>query len=178
MLGKVIVSAKNIEQIVHKLSSDIDCYYHDKCTEDNPLVILSILKGSVIFTSDLIRHIYTPLVLDFIEVDSYEGTQSKQTVRLTKGLTKPITGSHVLIVEDIIDTGLTMKFLVNYLNTFNPKSLSICTLLYKKENCRFPLHPNTIDFIGTEVPNKFLVGYGLDANQLFRNLTNIREWKE
>ena len=173
MLGKVLIPTHTIEHIVGELAAQIDSWYFGKIQEENPLVIISVLKGSVIFTSDLIRKLQTPLVLDFLEVESYEGTQSKQTIKLTKGLSMPIVGKDVLVVEDIIDTGLTMKFLVNYLSAFNPKSFRICALLYKKENCKYPIK---IDFLGTEVPNIFVVGNGLDYMGMYRNLTSIREW--
>ncbi len=175
MLGKVIVSSHNIEEMIRELSADIDSHYNKLVSETNPLVVISVLKGSFIFTSDLIRHMYVPLVVDFIGVESYDGNHSTQSVRLTKGITTPIKDCHVLIVEDIIDTGLSMNFLINYLSAFNPKSLKICTLLYKKENCKFPIE---INFLGTDIPNIFVVGYGLDFKGMHRNLTSIREWRE
>jgi len=174
LLGKVIIPTHTIEHIVGDLAAQIDSWYFGKIHEENPLAIVCILKGSILFTSDLIRKLQVPLVLDFLEVESYVGTQSKQTVRLTKGLSMPIAGKDVLIVEDIIDTGLTMKFLVNYMSAFNPKSLRICSLLYKKEKCKYPVK---IDFLGTEVIDIFVVGYGLDFQGMYRNLTSIREWK-
>lgn len=162
----IIVSRQEIEATVSRLATEISQDYHDK----NPLLI-SILKGSFMFMADLIRHLDFPLEVDFIGLSSYGGgRQTSGKIKVVKGLQSPIKGRGVLLIEDIIDTGLTTAFCLDYLRQKKPASLKLCTLTDKPARRQVPV---TIDYLGLTVPNKFLVGYGLDLNQKFRNLPDI-----
>ena len=147
-----------------------------RITEDykgKDLFVVGILKGSFVFLSDLIRSIDLPMNIDFISVSSYGcEMESSGVVRLLYDLANPIKGRDVLLVEDIVDTGLTMKYLVDNLSTRDPRTIKVCSFLDKKEarSCEVDLK---IDYMGFEVPKKFLVGYGLDYNEKYRNLPFI-----
>ena len=135
------------------------------------LHIVGVLKGCFMFLADLVRHIDLDCTVDFLGVSSYGSrTESSGVVRVTQDLSAPIADRHVLLVEDIVDTGLTMKYLLQNLQTRSPESLSICTLLHKPEGqiVEVPLH-----YIGFVIPNKFVIGYGLDYAELYRNLPYI-----
>jgi hypoxanthine phosphoribosyltransferase len=133
-----------------------------------PLVLVGVLKGSVLFTADLARQIDLPLTLDFLGVSSYgDHTESSGVVRITSDLSKSIEGKHVLIVEDIVDTGLTMQFLLANLTTRGPLSVSVCTLLHKPSRAKVTV---PLKYVGFEVPDKFVVGYGLDYAERYRNV--------
>ena len=163
-----LYSAEQIAQRVSELGEEIARDYQDKGKD---LVLVCVLKGSVIFLADLCRAINLPLSLDFIGIASYgDETKSSGVVRLTSDLSKPIEGKHVLIVEDIIDTGLTAHYLMNNLVTRNPASLKMCSLLHKPERTEVEV---AIDYLGFTVPNKFVVGYGLDVAQRYRNVPFI-----
>ena len=138
---------------------------------DGELLVLGLLKGSFIFLADLVRHIGLDCSVDFLGVSSYGSrTSSSGVVRLTQDLSSAIEGKHVLLVEDIIDTGLTMKYLMDNLQTRRPASLSVCTLLHKPSNqsIEVPLH-----YVGFTIPNQFVIGYGLDYAEFYRNLPYI-----
>ena len=133
--------------------------------------MVGILKGSVFCTTDLAKAIDLPLNIEFLGVSSYQGgTETTGEVRITSDLTKPMAGKHLLIVEDIIDTGLTMKFLLENLGARHPASLKICTLLEKPSRARAKV---PIDYKGFVIEDKFVVGYGLDFDEKFRNLPFI-----
>ena len=135
------------------------------------LVVVGVLKGSVIFMADLARQIDLPLNLDFLGVSSYgDETTSSGVVRITSDLSKPVAGKDVLIVEDIVDTGLTMHFLLANLATREPASVRVCTLLHKPARARVEI---PLDHVGFEVEDKFVVGYGLDHGGKYRNLPFI-----
>ena len=135
------------------------------------LVVLGVLKGSIIFMADLVRHIALPLTLDFIGVASYgDETESSGVVQITQDLTRPIADKHVLIVEDIVDTGHTVAYLMENLATRHPRSIKLCSLLHKPERAAREV---AIDYLGFTIPNKFVVGYGLDIAQRYRNLPFI-----
>ena len=162
------LSAQDIARRVAELGAQITEDYRD-CGTD--LVLVCVLKGSVIFLADLCRAINLPLSLDFIGIASYgDETKSSGVVRLTSDLSKPIEGKHVLIVEDIIDTGLTAHYLMENLGTRKPASLKMCSLLHKKEHVQIEV---PIDYLGFVVPDKFVVGYGLDVAQRYRNVPFI-----
>jgi hypoxanthine phosphoribosyltransferase len=132
------------------------------------IVVVGILKGSVVFLSDLVRAIDLPASLDFIGLSSYgDATTSSGVVRLTQDLSRPIAGKHVLVVEDIVDTGLTMKYLLENLETRRPASLRLASLLEKPVRAKVEVK---IDFLGFSIEDKFVVGYGLDYKSLYRNL--------
>ena len=139
-------------------------------------VAIGILKGSFVFMADLVRSIELPLTCDFIAISSYgDETRSSGVVQLTRDLSHSIEGKDVLIVEDIIDTGLTMQYLLANFQTRHPRSVRVCTLLHKPDNGRVAV---TIDYTGFSIPNEFVVGYGLDYAGRFRNLPFIGVYDE
>ena len=138
---------------------------------DRPLILLSVLKGSVVFATDLSRSLTIPVNFDYVAVSSYgHGTESSGHVQLLKDLTMDIEGRDVLMVEDIIDTGLTTSFLFDHVQRHRPASLKLCVLLDKTER-RVKLVP--IAYKGFDIPNQFVVGYGLDYDELYRNLRAV-----
>ena len=134
------------------------------------VVILGVLNGSFVFMADLVREINMPVRCEFIRISSYEGVATSGKVKTVLGLSLDIVGKNVIIVEDIVDTGISMNFLLSELHKKNPKRLAIATLLFKKEAFRFNY---ALDYVGFEIPNKFVVGYGLDFDGLGRNLSDI-----
>ncbi|TMG29185.1 MAG: hypoxanthine phosphoribosyltransferase [Chloroflexi bacterium] len=138
---------------------------------DQPLILLSVLKGSVCFATDLSRHLEVPVNFDYVAVSSYgAGTESSGHVQLLKDLTMDVAGRDVLMVEDIIDTGLTTTFLFEHVQRHQPASLKLSVLLNKEER---RIKPVPIAYKGFDIPNQFVVGYGLDYNELYRNLTAV-----
>jgi hypoxanthine phosphoribosyltransferase len=163
---RILFSRQEIEATVSRLAAEISQDYHDKY----PLLI-GILKGSFMFLADLIRHLDFPLEVDFIGLASYgRGEQTSGKIKLVKPLGSCIKGREVLVIEDIVDTGLTTAFCLDYLRKKKPASLKVCALTDKPSRRQVPV---TIDYLGFTVPNKFLVGYGLDLDQKFRNLPEI-----
>lgn len=135
------------------------------------LNVVGILKGSFVFFADLVRHIDLPIRCDFIGISSYgDNTESSGVVQITSDLTHSVQNQHVLLVEDIIDTGLTMKYLLENMGTRRPASLKICTLLEKPDNAKTQI---PIDYVGFRIPNEFVIGYGLDLAGCYRNLPFI-----
>ena len=162
----VLIDAATVEARVRELGAQITREYQGK-----DLTLVGILKGSVFFTTDLARAIDLPLTVEFLGVSSYQGgTETTGEVRITSDLTKPMAGKHLLVVEDIIDTGLTMKFLLENLQARHPASLKICALLEKPSRARAKV---PIDYRGFVIEDKFVVGYGLDFDEKFRNLPFI-----
>jgi len=163
---KILISRDEIAKAVNRLAREIERDYQDM----QPLLV-SVLRGSFMFTADLIRQIDLTLELDFIRLSSY-GTarESSGKVRIAQGVKTPVKGRDILIVEDIVDTGITISFLLDYLKSKQPASLKVCTLTDKPSRRRVPV---PIDYCGFTVPNKFIVGYGLDLNQKLRNLPDI-----
>ena len=162
----VLIPHAQIQARVAELGAQISADYSGK-----DLTVIGILKGSVLFMADLIRAISMPLAIDFMPVTSYgASTTSSGNVRILKDLDSSITGRHLLIVEDIIDSGLTMQYLLNNLASRGAASLRVCTLLDKPER---RLTDVRADYTGFAVPNEFVVGYGLDYNQMYRNLPDI-----
>jgi hypoxanthine phosphoribosyltransferase len=153
---------KDIEAMAVAINQDMK-------NEDKPLFI-SVLNGSFIFTADFIRLIEFPCEISFVKLASYEGTQTTGSVNQLIGLTENIKGRTVVILEDIVDTGITLGKLVNTLSAQNPKAIKIATLLYKPQSYKGNLK---IDYIGKSIPNDFIVGYGLDYDGLGRNLADI-----
>lgn len=163
---KVMISQQKLRQRIALLGREIT---HDY--KQNPLVLVGILKGSFIFMADLIRHIDLPLTCDFLRVASYDsGTESSGAVRFEFDVTQPLKGKHVLLVEDIVDTGLTINYLLANLRTRKPASLRVCALLHKPARTRVPVQ---IHYLGFKVPDVFVIGYGLDYAGQFRNLPFI-----
>jgi hypoxanthine phosphoribosyltransferase len=136
-----------------------------------PLVLVCVLKGSFVFTADLMRSIDLPLRVDFLGVRSYgEGTETSGVVQITQDLSRPIESENVLIVEDIVDTGLTVAHLMDLLRTRQPKSIRVCSLLHKPARARVEVK---IDYLGFTIEDRFVVGYGLDFAEKYRNLPFI-----
>ena len=166
-IGEVLVSEEQIAAKVAELGARIGADYGDR-----HLTLVSVLKGSLPFMADLMRAIPTPVRIDLMEVSSYGGTSTESSglVRILKDLSATIEGEDVLIVEDIIDTGLTLNYLIRYLRGKNPKSLKICTLLDKPARRLVDI---PVDYVGFTIPDAFVIGYGLDWNQRYRNLPYI-----
>jgi len=157
---------RKVDEIARKISNDY---------KDSELVLVGILKGAFVFMSDLMRRLTIPVQVDFICASSYgSGTSTSGNITLTKELGIDIHNKHVLIVEDIIDTGLTLAYLIEYLKSFGPKSIAVCTLLDKRERRRTEIR---IDYSCLVVEEGFLVGYGLDYAENYRNLPEIYHLK-
>jgi hypoxanthine phosphoribosyltransferase len=139
-----------------------------------PPVIVGVLKGSFVFVADLVRAIGLPLEVEFISIRSYAGTASSGVVEITQDLTRPIAGEHVLLVEDVVDTGLSMSYLLDNLSTRHPASVQVCALLEKPARARVHV---PIAYRGFEIPDEFVVGYGLDVDGKWRNLPYVGIWK-
>ena len=162
-IQEVLFSETELEQRITELGTQITEDYKGKS-----LIVVGILKGSNIFTSDLVRKIDLPLRMEFMAVSSYgNATQSTGVVKILKDLDRGIEGEHVLIVEDIVDSGLTLKYLKDILLTRNPESVKICPLLDKPARRKENITP---DYSGFEVPDEFIVGYGIDYAERYRNL--------
>jgi hypoxanthine phosphoribosyltransferase len=161
-----IYSPAQIEDAVSRLAAEITADYR----QQNP-VLIGILKGVFVFMADLVRRLDFPLEVEFVRVSSYEsGRQTSGKVKVVQGLRCPVEGRHVLVVEDIIDTGLTVAYFLDYLKKKRLASLKLCALADKPAR-RVKTVP--IDYIGLTVPDRFLVGYGLDCDERYRNLPDI-----
>lgn len=165
-IDEVLFSEKDIAQKVSNLGEMITKDYSGE-----ELLVIGVLKGANVFLSDLIRKIELPVEIDFIAVSSYGvSTESSGVVRLIKDLDYSIEGRNVLIIEDIIDTGLTLNYLYNNFKSRNPKSIKICTFLDKPQRRKINI---PVDYIGYKIPDEFIVGYGIDYAEKFRNLPYI-----
>jgi hypoxanthine phosphoribosyltransferase len=164
---KVLVSAEQIHNRITELGAEIDRDY----PSGQPVYLIAVLKGAFIFMADLARAMKTPARIEFIGISSYgKGKTSSGQVQLTKDLDAPIEGHDVIIVEDILDTGITLNYLSKLMAQRKPKSLRIVTLLDKPERRRSPVKA---DYIGFTIPDEFVVGYGLDYAEDFRNLKDV-----
>ena len=152
---------QRVKAVAEKLNRDM--------ADKNPL-FLAVLNGSFVFAADLMRYITIPSEISFVKLASYQGTASTGEVKEIFGVTEELHGRHVVIVEDIVDTGLTMKRMLESLGTREPASLHICSLLVKPDKLQVPLD---IEYAAMEIPNDFIVGYGLDYDQQGRNLRDI-----
>ena len=165
-----LISAEAIAVRVAEIGAQITAEYAPLATTTE-VVVIGVLKGSIMFMADLVRHIGVPIFMDFIGISSYgDATVSSGVVRITQDLSRPIEGKHVIIVEDIVDTGHTVHYLMENLNTRRPASLKLCSLLHKPDRAERQIK---IDYLGFTIPNKFVVGYGLDVSQQYRNLPFI-----
>lgn len=163
---EVLIPSSAIQEKVREIGERITVDYES----ERPLLV-GILRGAVVFLGDLMRDINLPCELDFMDISSYgTGTSSSGVVRILKDLEEDITGRHVLIVEDIVDTGLTLSYLRRALLQRNPASLEICSLLSKPDRRRVELD---VKYLGFEVPDEFVVGYGLDYAGAYRNLPDV-----
>ncbi|WP_311139883.1 hypoxanthine phosphoribosyltransferase [Lancefieldella parvula] len=163
-IQEILLEKQDIKDIVKRVGAEITRDYADK----NPLVI-AVLRGAVVFMADIMRAIECPLSIDFMAVSSYgDGVKSSGVVRIVKDLDTKIEGRHVIIVEDVLDSGLTLSYLVRMLKSRNPASIEIAAFLVKDiEGKRPAIDPR---YVGTHVPDKFVVGYGLDYAERYRNL--------
>ncbi len=161
----VLIAEDRLRERIAEMGAAITRDYQGK-----PLKLVGVLKGSFMFMADLARAIDLPVKVDFIGTTSYVGTASSGVVRITNDLSRPIEGEHVLLVEDIVDTGLTMKYLLENLGTRHPASVRVCALLQKPSRARVEI---PIDYKGFEIPDAFVVGFGLDWDGRFRNLPYI-----
>ena len=161
----VLISEGDLRARVAAMGAEITRDYEGK-----PLVLVGVLKGSFIFLADLVRAVDLPVQIDFIGISSYQGTQSTGVVKITSDLTRPIEDKHVLLVEDIVDTGLTMKYMLDNLATRRPASVKIAALLEKPARARVKV---PIDYKGFVIGDEFVVGYGLDWDGKLRNLPYV-----
>ncbi len=165
-IEKILITEAEIKEKVKELGKKITEDYQNK-----EVVFVTVLRGAVIFMADLARAISIPVIFDFIAISSYgASTESSGVVRILKDLDETIEGKEVLVVEDIVDTGLSLDYLLRILRSRKPASLKVCTLLSKSERRKAKIK---IDYLGFEIPNKFVVGYGLDYAGKFRNVPYI-----
>ena len=165
-IGEILVQPDELKQRVRDLGEAVTAEYADR-----DLLLIGVLKGAVFFLADLMREIEVPCEVDFMAVSSYgSATDSSGVVRILKDLDTPIEGRHVLIVEDIVDSGLTLQYLLRNLGARNPASLEVCALLTKPSRRKVEL---PIRFTGFEIPDRFAIGYGLDHAERYRNLPYV-----
>ena len=165
-IGETLISGEDLQRRVAELGAQISEEY-----EGRDLFMVGVLKGAVIFLADLMRHLTVPCEIDFMAVSSYGSqTDSSGVVRILKDLDAPIEGRDVLIVDDIVDSGLTLQYLMRNLKARQPASLEACALLTKPERRRADLEPR---YVGFRIPNRFAIGYGLDHAQHYRNLDYV-----
>lgn len=170
-VGEVLISEAEIQNRVGELGAQITADY----PHSTPILV-AILKGSVVFAADLLRAIQGQAEIDFMAVSSYgSGTKSSGVVKIVKDLDRNVTGRDVILVEDIIDSGQTAQYLLNYFESHQPSSLRICTLLLRDDPARPPM---TIDYVGFHLPPAFVLGYGLDLDQRYRNLPYIARYAQ
>jgi hypoxanthine phosphoribosyltransferase len=167
-ITRKLISEEQIQQTVNRLGKEVTEHYRDI---EQELLVVGLLRGSFIFMADLVRCIQLPLCVDFMTVSSYgDGTISSGDVKIIMDLDTSVEGRDVLLVEDIVDTGNTFSKVIRMMNNRNPKSLKVCSFLNKPE-CRTA--DVTVDFCGMDIPNEFVVGYGLDFAQEYRNLPYV-----
>lgn len=165
-IAKILLSEEEIKQRVLELGKQISEDYHGK-----DVVVVGVLRGAFVFLADLVRAIDMPVAIDFISVSSYgAGTSSTGVVRFLKDLDEEVSGRHVLLVEDIIDSGITLKYLLENMKTRKPLSVRICTLLSKPERRKVEID---VAYNGFTIPDHFVVGYGLDYSEKYRNLPYV-----
>lgn len=165
-VGEVLISAEELQKKVSELGAQVSRDYAGK-----DLVMVGVLRGAVVFIADLLRNLTVPCEIDFMAVSSYGSSRdSSGVVRILKDLDDSIEGRDVLVVEDIVDSGLTLNYLIRNLKARDPASLEVCTLLTKPERRRVDV---PIRYTGFEIPNEFVVGYGLDFGQRYRNLDHV-----
>ena len=165
-IGEILVQPDDLRRRVEALGAQISADYGDK-----DLLMVCVLKGAVFFLADLMRHVDVPCEVDFMAVSSYgSATDSSGVVRILKDLDRPIAGRDVLIVEDIVDSGLTLQYLLRNLGAREPASLEVCALLTKPERRKVELPTR---YVGFEIPDRFAIGYGLDHAERYRNLPYV-----
>ncbi len=163
---EILINKEKIADCVGRLAEQIREDYRSK-----DFLMIGILKGSFVFMADLIRALQIPMELDFIRLSSYgSGKESSGKIELVQELRTQVEGRHIVVIEDIVDTGISLNFLLGYLAKQNPASVRLCALLDKPSRRKMPV---SIDYLGFTVPDKFIVGYGLDCNEQFRFLSDI-----
>lgn len=168
---KVFLTAEQIDWLNEQLAAKISKDYASLLERDEELFVIVTLKGAAFFGADLVRKLTVPLKLDFVRLASYgSGTQSSGTVRILKDIETSPAGKHILVLDEIVDSGRTLQFLLQRLQASEPKSVRLCTLLTKPSRREVDVH---VDYIGREVDDHFLVGYGLDHAERYRNLKDI-----
>ncbi|TVQ79088.1 MAG: hypoxanthine phosphoribosyltransferase [Bradymonadales bacterium] len=167
---KVLISETQIQDRVASLGSEVSATYKALLSDEEPLLVIPVLSGSFVFAADLVRELSVPSEIDFIQLKSYEGSSSSGKVEIVKDIRADLKGRNCLIVEDIVDTGLTASFLLESLGDRKPKSLKLCSFLHKpsREEKKVP-----IDFLGFSIEDHFVVGYGLDFNGRWRHLKEV-----
>lgn len=163
---KVLISEEEIKKRIGEIAKKISADYKGKTVK-----LICVLKGGVMFLVDMARSLELTVEFDFMVVKSYVGTESTGKIEIVKDLEDPIEGENIILVEDIIDTGRTLSYLIEYLKAKNPASITVCTLLDKPE--RRVVDGVIPDYIGFVIPDEFVVGYGLDYNQKYRNLPYV-----
>lgn len=162
---KTLISQEEIQERIKELARQIEKDYNSE-----EIVMIVILNGAAFFAMDLAKNITSSVLVDFMKISSYSGTQSTGNLKMKLDLSQDILDKNVLIVEDIVDTGRTLYYLKDYLLSKSPKSLKICTLLNKEERREFDI---SADYVAFDIPNKFVIGYGLDYDEKYRNLPYI-----
>lgn len=166
---EVLITAAEIEKQIATLASQIEKDFRGK-----NLVVVGVLKGSFVFMADLVRKVQIPLTCDFLRVSSYDHDRSTGVVRMEFDMTQPIKGKDVLLIEDIVDSGRTLTYLLHHLESHDPSSLKVCSLLYKETESGVR---KKIDYLGFTIPDHFVIGYGLDSEGLYRSLPYIGYFK-
>lgn len=161
----ILLSEEEISKRLDSLAAEIDTYYQSIGVDE--IIAVCVLKGSIIFTADLIRRMKTRVILDFMRVSSYDGTASTGNITFKNDLSEDVTGKHLMIIEDIIDTGKTLRSVIDKLWEREPQSIMLCSFLDKPDRRTVKIQG---DFVGFSVPDHFVVGYGLDYNELYRDL--------
>jgi hypoxanthine phosphoribosyltransferase len=165
-IGEILVQADELQHRISEMAADVSRDYQGK-----DLLLIGVLKGAVFFLADLMRQIEIPCEVDFMAVSSYgSSTDSSGVVRILKDLDAPLEGRNVLIVEDIVDSGLTLQYLMRTLEARNPASIEVCALLTKPERRKVDAPAR---YVGFEIPDKFAIGYGLDYAERYRNLPYV-----
>jgi hypoxanthine phosphoribosyltransferase len=170
-IGEILVPAEDLQRRVRELAAEVSRDYQDR-----DLILIGVLKGAIFFLSDLMRHLEVQCEVDFMAVASYgSATRSSGVVRILKDLDAVIEGRDVLIVEDIVDSGLTLQYLLRNLGARNPRSLEVCALLTKPDRRKVELPTR---YVGFEIPDRFAIGYGLDHRERYRNLPYVAALNE
>ena len=166
-IDHILFTEEQIKNRVSELAAQLSCDYADK----NPIFV-GVLKGVVMFFSDIVREFTSPCQIDFMRISSYAGCESTGEVKMVQGLSEDVTGRHIVILEDIFDTGRSLNYTYNYLQSLGAASVEVCTFLDKPErrNPDVTLKPK---YVGYTIPNEFVVGYGLDFNEQYRNLPYV-----
>jgi|TARA_B110000263_G_scaffold179699_1_gene157259 hypoxanthine phosphoribosyltransferase len=162
---KLLISEEDIKKRVKVLAEQINKDYKDKAP-----IFVGILNGCYVFMADLLREVTIDTEVDFVKIRSYESDKSTGTIKFRKDISADINNRHVIIVEDIIDSGFTINFLVNRLKGSGPKSVAVASILFKKEVAKIDFE---VDYVGFEIPPEFVVGYGLDYDEKYRNLKDV-----